>query len=82
MEIMFHRGPPGDSEKTRSIIVKITRIKGKAVQGLEMAFESSFLLIADSDKLSAAQDLRSPRPDPLDPVSPRIFGAFLDRVNS
>ena len=82
MEIMFHRGPPGNSEKTKPIIVRIARIKGKTVQGLEMAFESSFLLIADSDKLSAAEDQRSPRPDPLDPVSPRIFVSFLDRVNS
>ena len=53
---MLHRSPPGNSEKTRSIIVRITRVRGKIVQGLEMDSERSFLLIAGSDQLFAGID--------------------------
>ena len=82
MEIRLHRGPLGSSEKTRSIIARITRIMGKTIQGFEMAFGSSFLLIAGSDKLSEVLDLRSLCHGPFDPVSPRIFGSYLTKVNS
>lgn len=51
MEIRFHSGPPGNREKTRPITDRTTRIKGRTVQGLEIASESSFLLIAGSDML-------------------------------
>ena len=82
METMVHHPPAIGGEIVRPIIATTTRTKGTTVQGLEKAFHRSVLSIADSDRLSAAQDLRSPGPDPLDLALPRISGSFLERVVS